>query len=162
MAPIVIGRTIYFQRMAVIRVNAVAPGTVDTPLQRKRPKDFLKALSPMGIILNVQEIVDAVIYLAEAPHVTGEVLYVDGGNDDDHSPDQFLDVEVTATQDITLSCADLEITRRDLNLVLSPDAPRGEKIEASPARPPPPPSLNRFQEGEPRALMRSPSRSALP
>ena len=87
---------------------------------------------------------------------------MDGGNDDDHSPDQFLDVEVTATQDITLSCADLEITRRDLNLVLSPDAPRGEKIEASPARPPPPPSLNRFQEGEPRALMRSPSRSALP
>ena len=48
---------------------------------------------PNGIILNVQEIVDAVIYLAGAPHVTGEVQYVDGGNDDDHSPDQFLDEE---------------------------------------------------------------------
>jgi len=62
-----------------IRVNAVAPGVVDTPLHRNNPKDFLKTLSPMGSISNVQEIVDAVIYLIEAPHVTGEVLHVDGG-----------------------------------------------------------------------------------
>jgi NAD(P)-dependent dehydrogenase (short-subunit alcohol dehydrogenase family) len=62
-----------------IRVNAVAPGVVDTPLHRNNPKDFLKKLSPMGSISNVQEIVDAVIYLTEAPHVTGEVLHVDGG-----------------------------------------------------------------------------------
>jgi NAD(P)-dependent dehydrogenase (short-subunit alcohol dehydrogenase family) len=62
-----------------IRVNAVAPGVVDTPLHRNNPKDFLKTLSPMGSISNVQEIVDAVIYLTEAPHVTGEVLHVDGG-----------------------------------------------------------------------------------
>jgi NAD(P)-dependent dehydrogenase (short-subunit alcohol dehydrogenase family) len=60
-------------------MNAVAPGMVDTPLQRNSPKDFLKGLSPMGIILDVQELVDAVIYLAEAPHVTGEILHVDGG-----------------------------------------------------------------------------------
>jgi NAD(P)-dependent dehydrogenase (short-subunit alcohol dehydrogenase family) len=33
----------------------------------------------MGIVSSVQEIVDAVMYLAEAPHVTGEVLHVDGG-----------------------------------------------------------------------------------
>ena len=62
-----------------IRVNAVAPGAVDTPLHRNSPKDFLKRLSPMGSISTVQEIVDAVIYLTEAPHVTGEVLHVDGG-----------------------------------------------------------------------------------
>jgi hypothetical protein len=62
-----------------IRVNAVAPGMVDTPLQRNTPREFLKSLSPMETVLNVQEIVDAVIYLAEAPHVTGEVLHVDGG-----------------------------------------------------------------------------------
>jgi NAD(P)-dependent dehydrogenase (short-subunit alcohol dehydrogenase family) len=62
-----------------IRVNAVAPGAVDTPLHRNNPKDFLKSLSPMGSISTVQEIVDAVIYLTEAPHVTGEVLHVDGG-----------------------------------------------------------------------------------
>jgi NAD(P)-dependent dehydrogenase (short-subunit alcohol dehydrogenase family) len=63
-----------------IRVNAVAPGEVDTPLQKNHSKDFLKTLSPMGTISTVQEIVDAVIYLTEAPHVTGEVLHVDGGS----------------------------------------------------------------------------------
>ena len=62
-----------------IRVNAVAPGVVDTPLHKNNPKDFLKRLSPMGSISTVQEIVNAVIYLTEAPHVTGEVLHVDGG-----------------------------------------------------------------------------------
>src|ERR1700734_3408625 len=62
-----------------IRVNAVAPGVVDTPMHTNSPKDFLKRLSPMASISTVQEIVDAVIYLTEAPHVTGEVLHVDGG-----------------------------------------------------------------------------------
>src|SRR6516165_6554403 len=62
-----------------IRVNAVAPGMVDTPLNKNNPKEFLRKLSPMEIISNVQEIVDAVIYLTEALHVTGEVLHVDGG-----------------------------------------------------------------------------------
>jgi NAD(P)-dependent dehydrogenase (short-subunit alcohol dehydrogenase family) len=62
-----------------IRVNAVAPGVADTPLHANSPKDLLKSLSPMGSISTAQEIVDAVIYLTEAPHVTGEVLHVDGG-----------------------------------------------------------------------------------
>jgi len=62
-----------------IRVNAVAPGSTDTPMHANSPKDVLKSLSPMGSISTVQEIVDAVIYLTEAPHVTGEVLHVDGG-----------------------------------------------------------------------------------
>ncbi len=62
-----------------IRVNAVAPGVVDTPLHKNNSKEFLKSLSPMGSITNAQEIVEAVIYLTEAPHVTGEVLHVDGG-----------------------------------------------------------------------------------
>jgi NAD(P)-dependent dehydrogenase (short-subunit alcohol dehydrogenase family) len=62
-----------------IRFNAVAPGTVDTPLHKDNPKDFLKTLSPMGTISDVQDIVDAVVYLTEAHQVTGEVLHVDGG-----------------------------------------------------------------------------------
>lgn len=62
-----------------IRVNAVAPGIVDTPMHKNDPKEFLKSLSPMGSISTVQEIVDAVVYLTQAPHVTGEVLHVDGG-----------------------------------------------------------------------------------
>jgi NAD(P)-dependent dehydrogenase (short-subunit alcohol dehydrogenase family) len=62
-----------------IRVNAVAPGEVDTPMHKDDPKDFLKTLQPMGSISEVQDIVDAVIYLTEAKQVTGEVLHVDGG-----------------------------------------------------------------------------------
>lgn len=62
-----------------IRVNAVAPGVVSTPLHKSDSENTLKTLNPMGIISDAQEIVDAVIYLTEAPHVTGEILHVDGG-----------------------------------------------------------------------------------
>ena len=62
-----------------IRVNAVAPGVVDTPMHQNEPQDFLKSLSPMGTIVDVKDIVDAVIYLTEARQVTGEILHVDGG-----------------------------------------------------------------------------------
>ena len=60
--------------------NAVAPGIVDTPMHTNHPKDFLKTLSPMGTISDAKDIADAVVYLAEARHVTGEVLHVDGGS----------------------------------------------------------------------------------
>src|SRR6266481_138757 len=62
-----------------IRFNTVAPGVVDTPLHKHNPKDFLKTLAPMGTISSVHEIVDAVLFLTEAPRITGEVLHVDGG-----------------------------------------------------------------------------------
>ena len=62
-----------------IRFNAVAPGIVDTPLHKNTPKDFMKSLSPMGTISDAKDIADAVVYLTEARHVTGEVLHVDGG-----------------------------------------------------------------------------------
>ncbi len=62
-----------------IRVNAVAPGVVDTPMHKDDPKDSLKRLQPMGKISDVKDIVDAIVYLTEADQVTGEVLHVDGG-----------------------------------------------------------------------------------
>ena len=62
-----------------IRVNAVAPGVVDTPMHKDVPKDLLKTQQPMGQIAQVKDIVDAIIYLTEAGQVTGEVLHVDGG-----------------------------------------------------------------------------------
>ena len=62
-----------------IRFNAVAPGVVETPLHKDNPKDFLKTLQPMGKIAAIKDIVDAVLYLAQADQVTGEVLHVDGG-----------------------------------------------------------------------------------
>ena len=62
-----------------IRFNAVAPGVVDTPLHTGNPKDFMKSLSPMGTISDAKDIAEAVVYVTEARHVTGEVLHVDGG-----------------------------------------------------------------------------------
>jgi NAD(P)-dependent dehydrogenase (short-subunit alcohol dehydrogenase family) len=62
-----------------IRFNAVAPGVVDTQLHKDDPKDPLRALQPMGKIADVKDVVDAVLYLAQAGQVTGEVLHVDGG-----------------------------------------------------------------------------------
>jgi NAD(P)-dependent dehydrogenase (short-subunit alcohol dehydrogenase family) len=63
-----------------IRVNAVAPGIVDTPMHENDPKDALRTLQPMGGISSVKDIVDAIVYLTEADQVTGEVLHVDGGS----------------------------------------------------------------------------------
>jgi NAD(P)-dependent dehydrogenase (short-subunit alcohol dehydrogenase family) len=62
-----------------IRVNAVAPGVVETPLHRETPVDVMQSLSPMGRVSTVQEIADAVMYLTDAKTVTGDILYVDGG-----------------------------------------------------------------------------------
>ncbi len=62
-----------------IRFNAVAPGVVDTRLHKDAPKESFTARQPMKTITEVRDIVDAVIYLACAGQVTGEVLHVDGG-----------------------------------------------------------------------------------
>jgi NAD(P)-dependent dehydrogenase (short-subunit alcohol dehydrogenase family) len=62
-----------------IRVNAVAPGVVYTPLHRNTPQDVMESLSPLGRPSTVQDIADAVLYLTDAATVTGHILYVDGG-----------------------------------------------------------------------------------
>ena len=62
-----------------IRVNAVAPGVVDTPLHKETPKDVMQSLSPMGRLSTVKDITDAVMYLTDAATVTGDTINVDGG-----------------------------------------------------------------------------------
>jgi NAD(P)-dependent dehydrogenase (short-subunit alcohol dehydrogenase family) len=59
-----------------IRFNAVAPGVVDTPMHRHDPND--PPLQPAMTMATVKDIVDAVLYLAQACHVSGEILHVDG------------------------------------------------------------------------------------
>ncbi len=63
-----------------IRVNAVAPGVVHTPLHQETPKDVMESLSPMGRPSTVKDITNAVMYLTDAATVTGDILYVDGGS----------------------------------------------------------------------------------
>ncbi|HEU4827116.1 MAG TPA: SDR family oxidoreductase [Dongiaceae bacterium] len=62
-----------------IRVNAVSPGIIKTPMHPKETHDFLANLHPMKRMGEVREIVDAVLYLDNAAFVTGETLHVDGG-----------------------------------------------------------------------------------
>ena len=62
-----------------IRVNAVAPGAVYTPLHQETPKAVMESLSPMGRPSTVGDVTDAVLYLTGAETVTGHILYVDGG-----------------------------------------------------------------------------------
>jgi NAD(P)-dependent dehydrogenase (short-subunit alcohol dehydrogenase family) len=58
-----------------IRFNAVAPGEVDTPMHQNDPTD---STLPAMKKATVRDIVDAVLYLARADHVSGEILHVDG------------------------------------------------------------------------------------
>jgi NAD(P)-dependent dehydrogenase (short-subunit alcohol dehydrogenase family) len=62
-----------------IRINTVALGAIKTPMHKIETYEFLKNLQPMGRMGEVDEVVDAVIYLNDAMFVTGEVLHTDGG-----------------------------------------------------------------------------------
>lgn len=62
-----------------IRVNAVAPGVIKTPMHAPETHAFLAGLHPVGRMGEVSEVVDAVLYLDSAAFVTGETLHVDGG-----------------------------------------------------------------------------------
>jgi NAD(P)-dependent dehydrogenase (short-subunit alcohol dehydrogenase family) len=63
-----------------VRVNAVAPGVIKTPMHSAEAHQFLAGLHPLGRLGEVQEVVDAVLYLEAAAFVTGEILHVDGGS----------------------------------------------------------------------------------
>jgi NAD(P)-dependent dehydrogenase (short-subunit alcohol dehydrogenase family) len=62
-----------------IRVNAVAPGVIKTPMHAPETHAFLAGLHPLGRMGEVSEIVEAVLYLESAAFVTGETLHIDGG-----------------------------------------------------------------------------------
>jgi NAD(P)-dependent dehydrogenase (short-subunit alcohol dehydrogenase family) len=67
-----------------IRVNAVAPGTIKTPMHSVEEYAQLAALHPVGRLGEISDIVDAILYLEEASFVTGEILHVDGGQSAGH------------------------------------------------------------------------------
>ncbi|KQX68124.1 SDR family NAD(P)-dependent oxidoreductase [Paenibacillus sp. Root444D2] len=67
-----------------IRVNAVSPGVIKTPMHPVEAHDALAKLHPMGRMGESHDIVEAVIYLDSANFVTGEILYVDGGQNAGH------------------------------------------------------------------------------
>lgn len=67
-----------------IRSNAVALGIIRTPMHQPSDYDALAALHPVGRVGDVADVVNAVLYLENAPFVTGEILHVDGGQSAGH------------------------------------------------------------------------------
>ena len=67
-----------------IRVNAVAPGIIKTPMNPPEMHDLLASLHPMGRMGTIEDIVDAILYLESTSFVTGEILHVDGGQSAGH------------------------------------------------------------------------------
>jgi NAD(P)-dependent dehydrogenase (short-subunit alcohol dehydrogenase family) len=67
-----------------VRVNAVSPGIIRTPMHPAETHEALASLHPVGRLGETGDIVDAVVYLENAPFVTGEILHVDGGQSAGH------------------------------------------------------------------------------
>ncbi len=67
-----------------VRVNAVAPGIIKTPMHPVEYHPTFDGLHPVGRMGETSDIVDAVLYLESAPFVTGEILHVDGGQNAGH------------------------------------------------------------------------------
>lgn len=63
-----------------IRVNAVAPGIIKTPLHPRERHEALAKLNPLRRLGEVADIADAVLYLEQAAFITGEIMHVDGGS----------------------------------------------------------------------------------
>jgi NAD(P)-dependent dehydrogenase (short-subunit alcohol dehydrogenase family) len=62
-----------------IRVNAVAPGIIKTPMHAPETFEALGGLHPIGHMGEMSDIVNAILFLDSAPFITGEILHVDGG-----------------------------------------------------------------------------------
>ena len=62
-----------------VRVNAVAPGVIKTPLHELASYKGLAELHPLGRLGEVSDVVDGILYLERATFVTGEILHIDGG-----------------------------------------------------------------------------------
>ncbi|WP_347928622.1 SDR family NAD(P)-dependent oxidoreductase [Pseudomonas helvetica] len=67
-----------------IRVNAVSPGIIKTPMHAEETHEALGNLHPVGHMGEISDIAQAVVYLDSAGFVTGEILHVDGGQSAGH------------------------------------------------------------------------------
>jgi NAD(P)-dependent dehydrogenase (short-subunit alcohol dehydrogenase family) len=67
-----------------IRVNAVALGIIRTPMHPADTHQTLAAMHPLGRMGEIDDVVDAIVYLEQARFITGEILHVDGGQSAGH------------------------------------------------------------------------------
>ena len=67
-----------------IRVNAVALGIIRTPMHPADTYQTLAGMHPLGRLGEIDDVVEAIVYLEQARFVTGEILHVDGGQSAGH------------------------------------------------------------------------------
>jgi NAD(P)-dependent dehydrogenase (short-subunit alcohol dehydrogenase family) len=67
-----------------IRVNAVSPGIIQTPMHPQETHEFLAGLHPVGHMGHIEDIVKGIVFLESSPFVTGEFLHIDGGQSAGH------------------------------------------------------------------------------
>jgi NAD(P)-dependent dehydrogenase (short-subunit alcohol dehydrogenase family) len=67
-----------------IRVNAISPGHIGTPMHADGDATALAAMHPLGRMGSVADIVEGVRYLEAATFVTGDILHIDGGQSAGH------------------------------------------------------------------------------
>ncbi|MDD1520691.1 MULTISPECIES: SDR family NAD(P)-dependent oxidoreductase [Bradyrhizobium] len=67
-----------------VRVNAVSPGVIKTPMHTPDTHEFLSKLHPVSRMGETRDVVNAVMFLDNSPFVTGEILHVDGGQSAGH------------------------------------------------------------------------------
>jgi NAD(P)-dependent dehydrogenase (short-subunit alcohol dehydrogenase family) len=67
-----------------IRVNAVSPGIIQTPMHPEETHEFLSALHPVGHMGKIDDVVKGVLFLESSAFVTGEFLHIDGGQSAGH------------------------------------------------------------------------------
>ncbi len=67
-----------------IRVNAVSPGVIQTPLNAPDSYDAAAALEPLGRVGQISDIVEGILFLESSPFITGEILHIDGGQSAGH------------------------------------------------------------------------------
>ena len=69
-----------------IRVNAVSPGIIETPMHQAGSYDGLgDRPPPLGRVGQISDVVDGVLFLESSPYITGEILHIDGGQIAGHS-----------------------------------------------------------------------------
>jgi NAD(P)-dependent dehydrogenase (short-subunit alcohol dehydrogenase family) len=68
-----------------IRVNAVSPGVIQTPMHPPESyQDLGDQMPPIGRVGQISDVVDGILFLEAAPYITGEILHVDGGQSAGH------------------------------------------------------------------------------
>jgi NAD(P)-dependent dehydrogenase (short-subunit alcohol dehydrogenase family) len=67
-----------------IRVNAVSPGVIQTPMHSAESYGDVSALAPLGRLGQVSDIVNGILFLESSPYITGEILHIDGGRTAGH------------------------------------------------------------------------------